>query len=599
MTTARAGRRSTARGEGRRKITWRPPGSCPAAPGAAAGARLVAALLAAALLAALAAPALAQPAPPAARAVVASGDTLARAASPEAALRALAARGYPFARVDSASGGGAVHVTPGPRVLVRSVDVQADSLDLGPLTRGWATREGAPLDSAAFASDLATLADALRRRGYADARFAPEAEIAGDPPGYRVRVRVREGAPVPLAGVVLDGAARASAAFAVRASGLRVGAPLAAFEPERVRRSVEATGAFAGVGTPTLARDGAGGLVVRVPVEPLPPGRADVVLGYLPPASGAAGQVVGTGLVELFGPFGGGRALRLALDRNPGLASRFAASVRDPFVAGLPFGAALAFEGEGRDSTLARQRLSAEASVRPAPGVEVGLTLAGEAVQPGRAGARPGADGLARVRRSDALWVGVALRYRSTDRRLAPRRGLAVETLAEQGTRALAPTAQSAPTRVSRQRLSASARLFRPLAGRLVGVLGADARLVLGAPGAAPEARRDEGELFRIGGAASLRGYDEEAFLGDAVGRALAELRLGLGGDAFAFAFGDLGAVRRPPLAGEPGETLVLPGYGLGAQLQTALGLVGLTYALNPELPPSRGKVHVRFAVGL
>ena len=151
------------------------------------------------------------------------------------------------------------------------------------------------------------------------------------------------------------------------------------------------------------------------------------------------------------------------------------------------------------------------------------------------------------------------------------------------------------------QRLDAALRVFVPLAGRFVAVAGGEGRVILGGRGAGDEAAAtyDEGELIRFGGASSLRGYDEEAFVGNAVGRLLGEARFLLGGDAFVFAFGDLGAVRCPPLAGEAGETRVLPGYGVGAQLQTGLGLVGLTYALNPDLSAGRGKVHVRLQVGL
>ncbi|OZC02732.1 hypothetical protein BSZ36_06945 [Rubricoccus marinus] len=514
----------------------------------------------------------------------------------------LARQGYAFARVDSITPE-AIHVTPGPRVLVRSLALIADSISTDGLQTGWATREGAPLAPEALAADLERLAEALRWRGYADARIEPLAGVAGTPPGYEVTIRVREGRREPIGRVAITGGSRVTDRFAARASGVRLGAPLDGITPEAVRRSVRASGAFAAVGQPTLARDADGTLVLQIPVESGPPGRADVVLGYLPPAAGQSGQVVGSGRVELLGPFGGGRALSLSLDRNPGLASRFSASARDPFVFGLPLAAAVAFEGESRDSTYNRQRLRGEVGARLGASVRAALTLAGESVQPGRAGARIGLDGLPRVRRSSAGFVGVALRYDDTDAPLAPRRGLQIATLVEQGvrTRGAAPEAPT-PTRFSQQRLDVSARGYLPLAGRLVGAAGADAQLILNARGLDSGGGligADEGELIRYGGATSLRGYDEDALLGDAVGRLLAEARFLLGGDAFAFAFGDLGVVRRPPLAGEPGETRVLPGYGLGAQLDTGLGLVRLTYALNPDLPAARGKVHIGLGVGL
>ncbi len=43
----------------------------------------------------------------------------------------------------------------------------------------------------------------------------------------------------------------------------------------------------------------------------------------------------------------------------------------------------------------------------------------------------------------------------------------------------------------------------------------------------------------------------------------------------------------------------MLPGYGIGAQLRTGIGLATVTYALNPDLPATRGKVHVGLSVGL
>ncbi len=529
--------------------------------------------------------------------VRAGGDSLGVALDARSAQAVLAREGFAFARVDSVTPQ-AIWVTTGPRVLVQEVRIQTDSIPAGGLLRGWATREGQPLAPEALAQDLERLAEALRWRGFADARIEPLAEVVGTAPGYRLTVRVREGTRETIGRVAFVGGRAVSDRFAVRASGVRLGAPLDGVSPEAVQRSVRASGAFSRVGRPTLARDGSGVLVLQVPVESGPPGRADVVLGYLPPASAQAGQIVGSGRVDLLGPFGGGRALSLSLDRNPGLASRFSASARDPFVLGLPLAAGLAFEGESRDSTLSRQRLSAEAGARIGAGVTAALSLAGESVQPGRAGARLGLDGLPRVRRSDAAFLGVALRYDGTDTPLAPRRGVVVSTLVEQGIRrrGAAPEAPE-PTRFRQQRLDLAVRGYVPLAGRLVAALGADARLVLNARGT--DAGADEGELLRFGGATSLRGYDEESLLGDAVGRLLAETRVLLGGDAFAFAFADLGAVRRPSLAGEAGSTRVLPGYGIGAQLETGLGLVRLTYALNPDLPAARGKVHIGLGVGL
>lgn len=514
-----------------------------------------------------------------------------------AALAVLAGEGYLYARVDSVRVP-VVHVTAGPLVPFGRLRVVADSFPSERYRSVVAAQEGEPARAESIEATLGALTALARSEGFADARADAELE-PGD--SLAVTFRVREGPRLGLDRVVLRGARRATGEFALRASGLVAGQPVRGLDVERVRRDLEESGAFAQVGTPRLARDAEGRLVLDVQVEEGPPGVVDAVLGYLPPSAGRSGEMVGTARVDLASPFGGGRALALALDRSPGLASSFSAAASDPFVFGLPVRAALSFEGEGRDSTYNRQRVGAEAGVRVAPGLTLALTASREGVQPGQAGTRAGPDGLPRVRRSSAWFGGVALRYVAVDSRLAPTRGLVLATSAEQGVRSReALDSLALPTRVGQQRLDATARVYVPLAGRLVGVIGGDARLLLTDRGETTEATRyDEGELFRFGGATSLRGYDEDTFLGNAVGRALAELRAGLGGDTYAFAFGDLGAVRTPTLGETPGETRWLPGYGVGAQLETGLGLVAITYALNPDLPASRGKVHLRLQFGL
>ena len=110
----------------------------------------------------------------------------------------------------------------------------------------------------------------------------------------------------------------------------------------------------------------------------------------------------------------------------------------------------------------------------------------------------------------------------------------------------------------------------------------------------------DEAELYRFGGARSLRGYTEDAFLGRAVGRLLAEYRLLLDAESFARRLRRTsGSWTGRTSPASDAERRVLPGYGAGARVRTGVGLVEVSYALNPDLPVGRGRVHVGLAVGL
>ncbi len=513
-----------------------------------------------------------------------------------AALAEQARQGYYAAAVDSVVAEGphrTIHLSRGGHAAVASVRIEgATVLDAERLREGWATRPGRPLDPDALAADLRALLRRYEQAGYplATADLAA-ADLRADE--LHLVVRVEEGEALTLAGVELTPASRTSGAFAARVAGLRVGGPLAPYDPAAVRRELEATGLFEEVGAPELALSAEGGAVVRVPVVEGQPGAFDLVVGYLPPGGPEEdGRLVGNGSLVLSNLFGQGRRLALELVRNPGLVSSLDVRATDPFLFGLPLRLEGRFAGYQQDSTFSRQQLGVEVGYRFAPGLEGVVTASREFVEAGVAGDEIVA-GLPRVAAADAWFAGVGVRYRRVDRPLNPRRGLAVSTLVEQGVKERAlPDSSEGIVTVAQQRLFADARLFVPTLRRQLLVLGGDAALLLGDA-------YDDADLFRFGGARSLRGYDEERFRGNVVARALAEYRYQLDRTSFAFAFFDLGHVGRPATPGAPAEASVRPGYGLGLQYRTPLGVVGVSYALNPEDGPTRGKVHVGLSVGL
>ena len=110
-------------------------------------------------------------------------------------------------------------------------------------------------------------------------------------------------------------------------------------------------------------------------------------------------------------------------------------------------------------------------------------------------------------------------------------------------------------------------------------VTGADARVLL-----SPE--YDRSDLFRFGGATTLRGYDEDRFLGRIVGRALVEYRILIDAVSYAYAFFDGGYVDRPATPDAQAAADIRPGYGMGVRFRTAAGIVNVSAALNPESGP-------------
>ncbi|HEY6866269.1 MAG TPA: BamA/TamA family outer membrane protein [Candidatus Eisenbacteria bacterium] len=105
-------------------------------------------------------------------------------------------------------------------------------------------------------------------------------------------------------------------------------------------------------------------------------------------------------------------------------------------------------------------------------------------------------------------------------------------------------------------------------------------------------------ERYPLGGATTLRGYDEEQFRVDRYALSRLEWRrfLGAGGQR-AFLFWDHAwmATRLADFdGGSHVESLQRDGVGFGLRLQAAGGLLGLDYGLEPGRPPLEGKIHLQ-----
>jgi translocation and assembly module TamA len=105
-------------------------------------------------------------------------------------------------------------------------------------------------------------------------------------------------------------------------------------------------------------------------------------------------------------------------------------------------------------------------------------------------------------------------------------------------------------------------------------------------------------EKYPIGGAATLRGYDEEQFRVDRYALARIEWGRYLGpGGQWAYLFWDHAwMATRIPLAsgGDTMDDESRDGFGFGLRLAAGGGLAGIDYGLAAGRPPLEGKIHVR-----
>ena len=518
--------------------------------------------------------------------------------------------GFYYARLDSATVDTVerralvrVYARQGPRVEIGKLRiVGTEVVPVDELKRLVETEEGDALDPRRLEADVQALLDRYEEAGHplAQIRIAKTKVDSGTPPRLHVTLRVDEGPALWLKRVEVPDDARISPGLVARLAGLEDGAPLTDYDPDAIQSALQRSPLFESVERPQLRVRADGGAILRVPVEEAPPGSFDLVLGYLPPSGGRDdGQLVGSGHLLLENLFGGGRRMDLTLDRRPGQTSIFNLSVSDPYFLGLPFRLTAEFEGEQRDSTYGERSYGLDAGYQFGDGFEVTGSLSREVVKPGQAGARL-RSGQQRIPRSQTLFYGLGVRYEGVNRRVNPRQGVRLRVQVEQGQkdrtrRRITAAGDTVRTEqaLRQERLRARVRGFVPLFDRHVLAVGSDVSVLR-------SRAYDRSDLFRLGGAASLRGYDEDRFRGNVAVRGLLEYRLQLDRRSYAYAFGDLGYVARPALGQAPATQDWHPGYGIGIQLQTAIGRIKTTYALNPEVTtPINGRIHFGLSVGL
>mgnify|MGYP006287299885 CR=1 FL=1 len=526
-------------------------------------------------------------------------------------LHELQASGYYYAEVDSAVVTPStrpptvqLYVRRGPKVVVDQLRIAGnDAIPATELRRLVQAREGRPLAPEQLEADIEAMLQVYEDAGFplAQIRIAETTLHPGDPLSLSLEVAVEEGPKLWLKKITVPESARTSPSLIAHLADLSLGEPLAGYDPTTIQQRLQSAGLFESVDAPALQVGDDGGATLHVPVEEGSPGAFDLVLGYLPGSrSGTGGgQLVGSGHLSLENLFGGGRTAELELDRRPGQGSLFDISVADPYVAGWPLRMEGRFRGEQRDSTFGQRRYEVGIGVRFDGGLELRGTASREVTRPGQAGARLQGE-RQRIPRAEALFYGVGVTFERVDDPRAPRRGGRLEVVIEQGRkerRFFRHTASGDTTRVresvQQERITGTARWYVPVFDRQVVAAGMDAQVLL-SPG------YDRSDLFRLGGAQSLRGYDEDRFLGNAVGRVLLEYRVLIDRVSYAYAFGDVGFVERPALQDGAASRRLHPGYGIGIQFGTAIGIVNASYALNPdEASPADGRVHLGLSVAL
>ena len=468
-----------------------------------------------------------------------------------------------------------VEVREGPLYHFRPPSLRAFSAaDSVLLAASFPVRAGEPASASRVAAGMERTLDAALESGHPYAQVA----ISGwdvDSTGVALAVTANLGPEVSIAGVRFEGAKVTRTALLERAAGPLPG-PYRASAAEAARARVEQLGLFRRVELrePEGAADfHQARLVMRV--EERPYNTFEGVVG-----SQGGGNLVGLAHVELENLAGTGRAAAVRWESRGHGVSEATARYREPLLLGLPLAAEVALSAQTYDTLFTRTRagLTAHWALSGAERLEAGVE--GERVVQDVADVREAATQTTRL-----AWLDERL-----DDRFTPRRGGSVRLEASQGfTRQKLASGDRRTVRTSAAELAFA--LHRPLGPRTglalevrsAGRIGSERVLAFY-------------DRYPLGGATSLRGFDEEAFRVDRFALTRLEWRAFVPGGQYAFLFWDhaTAGTRLPTPAGDRLQILHRDGLGAGLSLAASAGRVNVTYGVASGNGPLEGKLHLQ-----
>ncbi len=456
--------------------------------------------------------------------------------------------------------------------------------------------EGAVLEQPAVERDVEAMLAHYSGLGFpfTSIRIEIRLDDSVDALGAGIVYHLAEGPRVVLREMTVQGNSASNSDVLIREARLRPGELFSQSKADRLRRRLERLQLFSSVGeiqlyllndstaADTLVRSG--GLLCTI--EEGNTTMFDGVLGYVPGATATeGGYLTGLAALTMKNIFGTGRKVAARWQRETSSTQELEFSYTEPWFLAIPLDLSVGYYQRKQDSLYVKSVMSARGDYNLTDELTLAGTVNAESIYPSA--------GLAQftVYESSSLFLGGEVRYDTRDNVRAPSSGVQYSTSYQSGTKKITgPPAFMATVDVKEyvtSRIAVDVDLYTMPWPRHVIALGVHGKQVT-------SSELELSDMYQFGGSTTVRGYRENQFFGSRVAWASIEYRFLTGRFSHVFAFADGGYFSRPDEAanGIAAQEKLLSGVGIGARLETALGILGVSYAIGRGDSFSNGKIH-------
>ncbi len=524
--------------------------------------------------------------------------------------RRYSSAGYLYARIDSFHVDLAVpndstqgfqldfFIFEGTQYSVGSIAIRGSTiLTERELTAKMTTVPGQILNEATLQDDIAKLLALYEQYGYPLAKITIDAIIPRYDSGTNkgmlaIYLRLTEGPRARIGKIVIVGNETTNENVIMRELALQPGAYYNAEELTAARARVERLGFFESVSEPELYLDHDSTVIILLRVKEASTSAIDGVLGYNPPANASeSGYLSGLIDLSLRDISGTGRNATLHYDRTTASTQTLEVTYLEPWLFGYPINFNGGFAQTQQDSTYTQTTALGNLSLALTQDIRIIGTLSYERVIPSDEDSS-----VFTTYDSRTITTGLSASIDTRDNSIAPRSGVVGLLGASYGIKAIYGPAQyidsSTPSSIGLSTVSLDASGYHTLfSQKIVGVIGLHARSITATGGLL-----DASDLFRIGGIFTIRGYRDAELIASRYAYANLELRFMMSDLSFFNFFVDGGYLVKDSTVSSAAEQPQYPiSYGLGAQLESPLGIIAVSIGLAHGEPVSQAI----FAFGL
>jgi outer membrane protein insertion porin family len=483
-----------------------------------------------------------------------------------------------------------IFLTEGKLSVVRRIEFDGcQNLTAAELYPGMQLHEGDPFIPSLLEQDVQTLLQQYELKGYPLSKIAVQNISfvdSADEMSVTVQLHIDEGKTMRISEIRIEGNKTTKDYVIMREARVRDNEFFRSDLPEHIKRRLDHLQLFSSVSLPELYLTEAEqtGLLVRV-VEGNQ-NNFDGVLGYVPStASGGNGYITGLVNISLRNLFGTGRKLSARWYQETISSQETELHYFEPWIASYPVNAQLGFFQRKQDSTFVRMQYDIATELMITEEFSVGISFLQNNVYPSER-----YDGVKMMAESKTIGFGASVRYDSRDNPTTPTNGILYSTEYQTGTK---QTLSSYSFPIGYR--STTRRVVFDLLYYLSPVLRQVIAMELHLRDFSND-HADVSDLFRIGGATTLRGYREGFFLGSRLVWTNLEYRFLVATRSFFYGFIDFGYIVQPAFAAVDGKASEQSkvGYGIGVRMDSALGLIGVSIALGEGDTFSTSKIHIR-----